>query len=49
MFELLKGDITRLAVDAILEVEPVTPGARYCAFVSTTDNATGHVAIYTPR
>lgn len=35
--------------DAILEVEPVTPGARYYAFVSTTDNATGHVAIYTPR
>ena len=35
--------------NAILEVEPVTPGARYYAFVSTTDNATGHVAIYTPR
>lgn len=35
--------------DAILEVEPVTPGARYYAFVSTTDNATGHVAIYTAR
>jgi hypothetical protein len=34
---------------AIVEVEPVTPAARYYAFISTTDNATNHVAIYTPR
>lgn len=35
--------------DAILEVEPTNPSARYYAFVSTTDNATGRVAIYRPR
>lgn len=35
--------------DAIVEVEPLTPGARYYAFVSTTDNVTQHVAIHLPR
>lgn len=34
---------------AIVEVEPARPGARYFAFISTTDNATNHVAIYTAR
>jgi hypothetical protein len=32
----------------IFEVEPVTPGARYYAFISSTDNATNHVAVWTP-
>jgi hypothetical protein len=41
--------IACVAYPAIFEVEPTTPGARYYAFISTTDNATNHVAIYTPR
>lgn len=34
---------------AIFEVEPVTPGMRYYAFISTTDNQTNHVAVFTRR
>lgn len=34
---------------AVLEVEPVNPAARYYAFISTTDNDTGHVTIHTPH
>lgn len=37
------------AYDGIVEVEPTTPGARYYAFVSSTDNATNRIAIYGPR
>jgi hypothetical protein len=33
----------------IVEVEPLNPAARYYAFISMTDNATNHVAIFTPR
>jgi len=41
--------IACVAYPAIFEVEPTTSGARYYAFISTTDNATNHVAIYTAR
>jgi hypothetical protein len=34
---------------AIVEVVPMTQDLRYYAFISTTDNTTNHVAIYTPR
>jgi hypothetical protein len=34
---------------AVIEVEPVNPTARYYAFISTTDNDTGHVTMHTPR
>ena len=34
---------------AIIEVEPLTSGARYYAFVSGTDNATNAISIFTPR
>jgi hypothetical protein len=34
---------------AVIEVEPVNPAARYYAFISTTDNDTGHVTMHTPR
>ncbi len=34
---------------AVIEVEPLNPSARYWAFISTTDNETGHVSIHTPR
>ncbi|HKR66803.1 MAG TPA: hypothetical protein VJZ00_23960 [Thermoanaerobaculia bacterium] len=35
--------------DAIVEVEPTSPAARYYAFISTTDNDTNHVVIHTAR
>jgi len=35
--------------DAIIEVEPLRATDRYFAFISTTDNATNHIAIYTAR
>jgi len=34
---------------AIIEVEPLTPGIPYYAFISTTDNQTNHVAVFTRR
>lgn len=37
------------ALNAIIEVVPVTEGLRYYAFVSTTDNFTNQVVVYTPR
>ena len=34
---------------AIIEIEPLTPGARYYAFASRTDNATNQITVFTPR
>jgi hypothetical protein len=34
---------------AVIEVEPLHPAARYYAFISTTENDTGHVTIHTPH
>lgn len=34
---------------AIIQIEPLTPGARYYAFASRTDNQTNQIAIFTPR
>ena len=37
------------SLEAIVQVVPLTPGLRYYAFVSTTDNVNNHVALFTPR
>jgi hypothetical protein len=34
---------------AIIEVEPLTPGVRYYAFASRTDNTTNQITLFTPR
>jgi len=40
-----------LAKDAAVRVEvtPMTPGSRYWAFVSATNNTTNHVTLVTPQ
>jgi hypothetical protein len=47
-FPTVRG-ICSSSFGAIVEVVPITPGLRYYAFISTTDNVSHHVAIYTPR
>lgn len=42
-------DRTRAIGEAWLEIEPVTPGLRYWAFVTVTNNATSHVTTITPQ